>query len=437
MDLPDALSWLEGHIDLERTVAVAGRGSGLSLDRMRELVAALGDPHEDLRTVHVTGTNGKGSTARIATALLGAEGRSVGCYSSPHLERLNERMVALGAPIGDRELADLISLLAVVETTLAERPSYFELLTAAALRWFSDLALEAVVVEVGLLGLHDATNVVHAEVAVVTNIGKDHTDGIGDWRRRIATEKAGIVEPGSTLVLGACDPDLRGVFTDTRAGRILVRGEDFGCSSNVVAVGGRSVALWTPEAEYRDLYLPLHGAHQADNAAAALAAAEAFIGRPLAEEVVVDAFAGVRNPGRFEVVGRRPLVVLDGAHNPPGMAALSLTLQEGFGGEGECWLVLGVLAGRDPGELLAAIDPAAADLVIACTPPSPRGLPASELATVVGRLGGRAVVVPDVADAVGRALDEAQPDTRVVVTGSLYTVGAARSALRRRGLVTD
>jgi dihydrofolate synthase/folylpolyglutamate synthase len=402
---------------------------------MRELCAVLGDPQHQQPTVHITGTNGKGSVARLVTALIGAHDLTVGTYTSPHLESINERISRNGESIADGDLAAVLTDLAEIEGLLDHRPSYFELLTAAAFRWFSDQAVGAAVVEVGLLGRWDATNLVDAEVAVLTNVGRDHTDGQGDWRRRIAEEKAGIVKPGSTLVLGETDPALADVFSATPAAQVWRRDVDFGCVENRLAVGGRVLDLRTPGGAYDEVFLSLHGAHQGDNAALALAATEAFFARPLDPDLVAEAFAAVRNPGRFEVIRREPLLVLDGAHNRDGAQAVAETLAEGFVVTGEHRLVIGVLAGRDPVELLEILDVESAAEVVCCTPDSPRALPAARLAAHVEDLGGRARVVSDVGEAVGVALATADPDDVVLVTGSLYTVGAARAACRRLGLL--
>jgi dihydrofolate synthase / folylpolyglutamate synthase len=399
---------------------------GLKLDNMRELCRVLGDPQHDQPAVHVTGTNGKGSVARMVTALLGAHDLTVGTYLSPHLQTINERISRNGEPIADSALAEVLTDLAGIETLLSHTPSYFELLTAAALRWFSDEAVAAAVVEVGLLGRWDATNVVDGLVAVLTNVGRDHTDGVGDWRLRVAEEKAGIVKPGSTFVLGETEPSLEPVFQSTPAKVIWRRGIDFGCATNRLAVGGRMLDLRTPGGTYDDVFLALHGEHQGDNAAVALAAAEAFFDRPLEDELVREAFAAVRNPGRFEVVQRDPLVVLDGAHNVEGARALAATLDEGFAVTGVRRLVVGVLDGRSPADLLEALGAADAAEVVCCTPDSPRALPAADLAELVSTLGGTPRVVPDVRAAVARAIDASAPGDAVIVTGSLYTVGAAR-----------
>ena len=271
---------------------------------------------------------------------------------------------------------------------------------------------------------------------MLTNVGHDHTDGQGDWRRRIAEEKAGIVKAGSTFVLGETDPELQDVFDATAAAEVWRRDVDFGLTGDRLAVGGRVLDLRTPGGSYDDVFLSLHGAHQAENASIALAAAEAFFGRPLEPDAVAEAFGTITSPGRFEVVQRDPLLILDGAHNVDGADAVAHTLAEGFAVTGELRLVIGVLDGRQPEELLEVLDAATAAEVVCCTPDSPRALPAATLAKEVERLGGQARVVPDVDDALSAALAAADADDVVLVTGSLYTVGAARAACRRRGLLS-
>jgi dihydrofolate synthase / folylpolyglutamate synthase len=308
-------------------------------------------------------------------------------------------------------------------------PSWFELMTAAAFRWFAEVAVEVAVVEVGMLGRYDATNVADGAVAVVTNVGPDHTDFRPGWRRAVAEEKAGIVKPSSVLVLGETDSEVRDLFVEAGAAEVWERGEDFACDENTLAVGGRLLDLRTPNGTIEAVYLPLHGAHQGDNAACGVAAAEAMFGRPLAVDVVRDALAGVTAPGRFEVVDRDPLVVLDGAHNAAGAATAAQTLADDFDVEGERILVVGLLAPRDPTSILEALDAATAHLVIACTPESPRAVAASEVAAAAARLGVAAEVVPDVGRAVDRAVSRAGAGDAVLITGSLYVVGAARAHL--------
>jgi dihydrofolate synthase / folylpolyglutamate synthase len=447
LDFDEAQAYLDDHINLEKTPAIsAGHVEGLSLDRMRRVMEVLGDPQSDYPVIHLTGTNGKGSTARMVTALVAAHGLSVGSYTSPHLEHITERIARNGEPIEPEEFASLVGELESLEHQrfFEERPSYFELLTAAGFAWFSQVAVEVAAVEVGLLGRWDATNVADGQVAVVTNIGKDHTNGRGDWRRRVAEEKAGIVKPGSHLILGEPDPALLPLFEAEGPADVWLRDRDFGVISGRLALGGHVVDLRTPNGVLEDVFLPVHGAHQADNAAAAVAAVEAFFGRPLASDVVAEAFGGLLLPGRFEVVHRAPLLVLDGAHNPDGARAAAATLADEFDVEGTRRWVLGLLVGRDLDEMLDAFGARAGDEVITCTPPSPRGMPADELAKAVAARGVQVEAVPDVGEALERAwraaeagagADGAGGGSLVMVTGSLYTVGAARTACRRLGLL--
>jgi dihydrofolate synthase / folylpolyglutamate synthase len=442
LDFDDAQAYLNAHIDLEKTTAIsAGHVEGLSLDRMRQVVDVLGAPQRDYPVIHITGTNGKGSTARMITALLAAHQLSAGTYASPHLEHVTERMSRNLEPIGPDELGRVVGELASLEEQrfFTERPSYFELLTAAAFSWFSQVAVDVAVVEVGLLGRYDATNVADGQVAVVSNVGRDHTDGTGDWRRRIAEEKAGIVKPGCHLVLGEPDKDLRPLFEAEGPGDVWVRDDDFGVVTDRLALGGHVIDLRTPFGEHDEVFVPVHGAHQADNAALAVAAVEAFFGRAVHPDVVAEAFAGLRLPGRFEVLHRAPLLVLDGAHNPDGARAAATTLADEFDVAGTRRWVLGVLAGRDLDDMVDAFGVRPGDQVIATTPPSPRGVPAAALAAAVAGRGVAVEAIDDVARAVATAWRDAEAAGEgdlVIVTGSLYTVGAARTACRGLGLLT-
>src|SRR5438067_7506987 len=427
MDLDGALAYLDDHINLE--IDASARGASKRLDRVGRLVEMMGEPQRAYPVVHLTGTNGKGSTARILTSLLVARGLAVGTYTSPHLERFNERIAWNGEPISDAAFVEIIDAVASIERVMDEAPTVFEILTAAAFRWFTDIAVDVAVVEVGLGGRWDATNVADGQVAVVTNVSLDHAETIGPTLSDIATEKAGIVKPGSTLVLGETDPELAEIFRAAGAAEVWERDRDFGCDANGLAHGGRLVDLRTPGARYDDVYLPLHGAHQGDNAAVALAAAEAFFGAPLDPEVVQGAFAGVRVPGRLEVVGRQPLVVLDGANNPAGAAAAAEAIAEAFGGTAGKVLVVGLLQGKDPVEMLQALDASGARALVACPAPSPRTLAPADVAAAGRALGINSETVGSVPEALARALAMASSDDLVLVSGSLYVVGAARAAL--------
>ena len=430
MSPAEALAFLAGHVNLE--VDPAPAAAARRLDRVRRVLELLGQPQLAYPAVHITGTNGKGSTARILTSLLQAQGLSVGTYTSPHLQRVNERLAWGGEPIGDEDFAGCMETIARVEPHVGSRPTYFEVLTAAALSWFADVAVDVAVVEVGLGGRWDATNVVDGRVAVVTNVSLDHEDTIGPGLTDIAAEKAGIVKADSTLVLGETRPELRRIFEEAGAKRVWLRSRDFSCRANHLAHEGRLLALTTPGASYEDVHLPAHGGFQGENAAVALAAAEAFLEAPLDRDVVAEAFAAVRLPGRVEVMSRQPLCVVDGAHNPAGAAALSAAVAETFGRDRPRVLVVGMLEGRDPTEMLAALDVSSARLVVACSPSSPRALPASVVADAARALGAAAEEAASVPQAVATALALAAPGEIVLVAGSLYVVGAARDALGGR-----
>ncbi|MDQ4089391.1 MAG: Mur ligase family protein, partial [Actinomycetota bacterium] len=378
MDLAEALDYLAGHVNLEKEVAP--RAAARRLDRVRRLMELMGDPQHSYPVIHITGTNGKGSVARMVTALLVARGLRAGTYTSPHLERVNERMAWNGEPIPDDDLGEVIGAVADLEPLLESPPTHFEILTAAAFRWFADVAVDVAVIEVGLGGRWDATNVADGQVAVLTNVSLDHAETIGPHLTDIATEKAGIVKPGATFVLAESNPALRAIFEAAGASELWVKGTEFRCGGNRLAHDGRVVDLYTAGAAYEGVYLPVHGPYQGDNAAVALAAVEAFFGAPLAPEVVAEAFASLQLPGRLEVVNRHPVTVLDGAHNPAGALAATAALDEAFGPAvtGRV-LVIGMLQGRDPIEMLQCFDAGRARLVVACPPPSPRALPPAEV----------------------------------------------------------
>jgi dihydrofolate synthase/folylpolyglutamate synthase len=448
VDYRGALAFLDRHTNLEGNrsgrftpptgggsapLPVAGQTEGLSLEPMRALMAALGDPHEAFRVVHITGTNGKGSTARFVSALLQATDLSVGTYTSPNLESVNERLSWAGQPISDEDFTRVMTLLAGIEPLLERVPSRFELLTAAAFAWFAELGVDVAVVEVGLLGRYDATNVVTAEVAVVTNIGKDHTTGHQGWEVEVATEKAGIIKPTSHAVLGSDMGELRPIFAAEGPAAIWSAGRDFRLDLNELAVGGRVIELVTPGARYEDLFVPFHGAHQGENLATAVAAVEAFFGRPLHQELIELALTTVELPARFEVVGVHPTIILDGAHNPPGAAAASATLREAFARIGSWVLVVGLLSGKDPAEMLEALGAADFDAIICCQPNWSRAIPAQQIAAAAARMGLPAEVVTDPVEALYRASAVTAADDLILVAGSLYVVGEVRAPARSLG----
>lgn len=427
MNFSEALVYLDEHASYEKT----GRITEPSIDTIRHLLVALGDPQEDFKVIHVTGTNGKGSTSQIITKLLMAHGLKVGTYSSPHLEDVRERIQVDGELISERDFADSVAAIANAEGVSGVRPSYFEIMTAAAFRWFSDAAVDVAVIEVGMLGRWDATNVVNPDVAVITNIALDHTEFAGPTLAHIATEKAGIIKAGSVAIIGETNEDLWPLFVAEPHEEILFRSEAFDVVDNHLALGGRSLHIRTQRADYVDLFIPLHGWHQGDNTAVAIAAVEAFFGSALDQEVVNEGLANVSMPGRFEVVGHQPLVILDGAHNPAGADVCASVFFDDFDPHGQRMLVVGALGSRDIADTLSALKADDFERVICCTAPSPRARSAKEIAQAARDMG---CVNVEAVDTVERACDlalrDATSDDAILIAGSLYVVGAARTHLR-------
>ncbi len=429
MDLGDALAWLDRHQNLERMLADVTTARP-DLGRMRRLMDVMGHPEGACPVIHITGTNGKTSTARMTTQLLMARGLSVGTFTSPHLARINERMCRNGEPISDGELAEVLTDIAGLEELAGDRLTWFEALAAAAFRYFADTPVDIAVVEVGLGGRWDATNVVDAAVSVVTNVGFDHVELLGPTRADIAAEKAGIIRSSAPLVLGEPDPELVAIFEAEGPEKVLLVGREYACERNDLAVGGRSIDLRTPAARYQGVWLDLHGRHQADNFAAAVTAVESFFAAPTSEKLVREAAGSVRSPGRLEIVGRRPLVILDGAKNLEGARSAAAAIAEEFDDSMGRIMVVGMLVGKDAGEMLRALGAAAARLVIACPPPSPRAQDPEVVAEAARSLGVEAQVAASVPEALDAALATAGADELILVTGSLYVVGAARASVR-------
>lgn len=433
MDLQEGLSWLSQRINFEARASAradisAGKIDGLSLDAMTALVDALGNPHRNYPVIHVTGTNGKGSTVQMITEILVAMGLHVGSFTSPHVTAINERFRTNGEQITDEELARVITDLRMFSEGLDPQPSYFELLSAGALQWFSDIAVDIAVVEVGLLGRFDATNVVDGQVAVVTSIGTDHTDRQGDFRQRIASEKAGIIKPGSTLILGEPDPELYSIFEAEGPAVIKWVRRDFGANNHRLAVGGSMVDIFARE-RYDDVFVSLLGEHQGANAAVAIAAVEEFFDRPVPDDVVEEALGKVHLPGRFEVVSADPLIVLDAAHTPEAAEAVAMTLSEHMGAGGSRVFVIGMLAGRDPGEIFEALGVTSADFVIATAPDSERAMDPADVAAAATAAGASVEVATPVSEALDRAMSIVEDEEPILVVGSFYVVGEAKRSL--------
>lgn len=427
MDIAEARARLDQLLNYE-VMPRAGAIEGLTIEPMRTLMAALGNPQDAYPVIHVTGTNGKGSSVRMIEALLTSMGLRVGTYTSPHLEAINERIRCGGDSIADEDLAEVLAaVFRTVDAYELDPPTWFEVTTAAALTHFGNEAVDAAVIEVGMLGRFDATNVVNATVAAITNVGLDHTAGHGDWRSAIAREKAGIITEGCALVLGEADPALSEIFAAEPCRRSVVRGDGFDVVEDVLAVGGRMISLRTPRSHHDEVYLSVHGAHQADNAALALAAVEEFFDQPLSTEVVEEALGGVEIPGRLEVVHRQPTVIIDAAHNPPGGEALAEAIESDFGQGGRRFLLLGMQDGRDPETLCRAMKVGGFHLVATCTAPTARGIDAGEVAAAVRRAGGTAEPISDPEAAFDYLLNQSSDDDVIVVAGSIAVIGALRS----------
>jgi dihydrofolate synthase/folylpolyglutamate synthase len=421
-----------------------------SLDRIRAFVDLLGDPQRGYPVIQLTGTNGKTSTSRMIDTLLRALDLRTGRFTSPHLERMNERICVDGEPLTDEEFVrafnDVAPYTHLVDASQPQPLSFFETVVGMAYAAFADAPVDVAVVEVGMGGTWDATSVADAAVAVVTPIGVDHAHYLGDTPEVIAVEKAGIIKPGATAVLAEQLPEVAEVLLRRCAevGVTPVReGLEYGVVTRVPAVGGQLVSLQGLRARYDDVFLPLYGAHQAQNAAAALAAVEAFLGEDaLDAEVVNQAFGRATSPGRLEIIRRSPMIVLDAAHNPHGAEAMVEAIEDSFTFSPLIGVV-GVMTDKDVEGLLSVLEPRMAHIV--CTQNSTaRAMPARELAEVAREVFGadRVSIEPRLDDAIDQAtaLAEAGDSSgssigsgAVLVTGSVITVGEARSMLRRRG----
>ncbi|WP_326694902.1 bifunctional tetrahydrofolate synthase/dihydrofolate synthase [Streptomyces sp. NBC_01766] len=424
-----------------------------SLVRMEALLDLLGDPQRAYPSIHITGTNGKTSTARMIEALLGAFELRTGRYTSPHVQSITERISLNGAPIEAERFIetyeDIKPYVGMTDEQQGHRLSFFEVLTGMAYAAFADAPVDVAVVEVGMGGSWDATNVIEAPVAVVTPISLDHTDRLGNTPGEIAVEKSGIIKQGATVVLAQQPVDAAQVMLKkaVEADATVARaGMEFGVVSREVAVGGQLLTLrgLAGEAnEYTEIFLPLYGAHQAQNAAVALAAVEAFFGVGAQQSGLLDidtvrkAFASVTSPGRMEVVRSSPTVVLDAAHNPAGAQVTAAAVTEAFSFS-RLIGVVGASGDKDVRGLLEAFEPILAEVVVTQNS-THRAMSADDLAAIAVEVFGdeRVVVEPRLDDALEAAITLAEEEDEyagagVLVTGSVITVGEARLLLGRR-----
>jgi dihydrofolate synthase / folylpolyglutamate synthase len=412
----------------------------------------LGEPNKAYPIIHITGTNGKTSTARMIEAGLRAHGLSTGRYTSPHLSKVTERISLDGAPVSDETFVriwdEIRPYLQIVDDELTAegqpRLTYFECLTILAFAVFADQPVNVAIMEVGLGGITDATNVGDGQVSVVTPISLDHTDLLGDTTEDIAYEKAGIIKSGGFLVSAAQPLDAAQVLLE-KAKELQVpfrfEGVEFGVESRQVAVGGQVVTLQGIAGRYPDLMVPLHGAHQAENAAVAVAALEAFLGggeKELSLEVLQEAFATVSSPGRLEVVRTAPTIIVDAAHNPDGIRASAEAIQEAFSFS-KLVVVVGVLKEKDAEEILRQLKESLGGLAeefCFTQSNSPRAVPATELAELAVDLGfgeENVHIAEKLDDALEWAVERAEANDDlaggVLVTGSITLVADARILL--------
>src|SRR5271165_3494885 len=429
-----------------------------SLDRIHSLVTLLGDPQRAYPVIHITGTNGKTSTSRMAEALLRARGLRTGLFTSPHLSSVRERICVDGQPLSVERFVDAYDeikpYLDIVDKSHDVRLSFFEVLTGMAFSVFADAPVDVCVLEVGMGGTWDNTNVADGAVAVVTPISIDHARYLGDTVAEIAADKAGIIKPGAIAVLAQQPPDAGEVLlrrADDVGATVAREGLEFGVLSRELAVGGQQVSIRGLLGDYEDLYLPLFGAHQAGNLACAIAAVEAFARTPeadsepgagasgLDQRIVRHAAAAMSSPGRLEIVRRSPVVIIDAAHNPGGMAASVEALTEAFSFT-DLVAIIAVSEDKDVAGILGELEPVAAHLVVT-TNSSTRSMPVAALAAVATTVFGpdRVTVADRLDDAIeiGVALaDEADAageggpgKAGLLITGSVITAGDARVLL--------
>ena len=417
-----------------------------SLGRIRALTELLGDPQRAYPVIHLTGTNGKGSTAAMIESLLRADGLRAGRFTSPHVMSVTERITIDGQPISDERFDDLWReiepYVALVDQQEIDgvHMTFFEIITAMAYAAFADAPVDVAVVEVGMGGAWDATNVADADVAVVTPIDLDHTHLLGRTIREITREKAGIIKPGAHAILAGQSVEAAEILLARCAevGALPQReGVDFGVIDRKLAISGQLIRLSAADGPVDDIFLPLYGAHQAANAGQALAAVEAFLGlKALNPDVVREGFAQVHFPGRLELVRRTPAVVLDAAHNPHGARAAAAAITEAFA-FAPLIGVVAVMGDKDARGILEVFEEIMNQVVITQVASTSRGMPADVLGELAREIFGasRVTVVPRLDDAIDQAVALAEEDVvgsaGVLITGSVVAIGEARTLLVR------
>ena len=429
----------EGYLEL-----AARYGIKPSLDRIRILCSKLGDPQLAYPSIHITGTNGKTSTARMVSSILQVGGRRVARYTSPHMQSVTERMCIDGRPLTEKEFASLLErIIPQVEETDRETGdplSYFEITTAMAFLFFAKRKVDVGVIEVGLGGRWDATNLVDSRLQVITGVAMDHVAELGGTLREIAHEKAGVIKEGSTVISAVGEREALEVIREScqeKRSDLRVFGRDFQLLYNLtygIETGrvGQAIGVKGLMREYPEIFLPLLGEHQAVNAACAIAACEVYAGSrsALPASVVETGLRRVKSPGRLEVVSLHPLVLLDGAHNPEGASRLAHVIRNDLDYD-RLVLVIGILEDKDVRQILEILLPLASTVVVTQSAYE-RATPARAISDMVKGMGYDCVVVEKVAEALKFARTLASVDDMVCVTGSLYTVGEARTSLGLR-----
>ncbi|MFD2079591.1 dihydrofolate synthase / folylpolyglutamate synthase [Actinopolymorpha cephalotaxi] len=424
---------------------------GPTLERIRLLCELLGEPQHAAPVIHLTGTNGKTSTARMVDSLLAAFGVRAGRLTSPHLAEIRERISLSGEPVSPERFVqayhEVMPFVDLADPRLDRPLSFFEIVTAIGFAVFADAPVDAAVLEVGLGGRFDATNVADGRVAVVTPVAVDHAQYLGDTPVEIAGEKAGIIKSGAVAVIAQQEVEVAEVLMRRAAevGASVAReGLEFGVVNRDIAVGGQQLTLQGLHGTYGEIFLPLHGAHQAHNASVALAAVEAFLaggvteGEGLDADLVREGFANVSSPGRLEVVRRSPTVLLDAAHNPHGATATAAAVTESFSFEPLIGVV-GVMADKDVEGVLEAFEPVLSRIVVTQNSTA-RAMPAAELAEIAMDIFGeeRVSLAPRLDEALDLGMRLAEEEASalgsggVLVTGSVITAGEARVLLGGR-----
>ena len=413
---------------LEYIHSVCWKGMMPGLGRITTLLEKMGNPHKALKFVHIAGTNGKGSTAAMTASILRKAGYCTGLYTSPYIYQFGERMQVNGELISDEELVEITEYVKPMADSMEESPTEIELTTAIGFEFFKRKGCDIVVLEVGLGGLLDATNVISCpEVAVITNIGLDHTDILGNTLEEIAMNKAGIIKEGGNAVIYRGKPSVEAVFEQVCNDKNVKLKK-----ANFDGLKLKSHDLFEQVfdcGEYKDLHLPLLGDHQLHNAAVVLAVAETLIekGWNISRRNIYDGIRDVSWPGRFDIVCRNPLFIIDGGHNPQCLEALVKNIEDYLQGRRVIALT-GVLADKDYGDMYKPVMPLIEQFVCV-TPPNPRRLPAPELAEHLQNAGAKATACEEIADGVRKAIELAGSDGVVLCFGSLYTIGDIRNAL--------